>query len=167
MEKFFDLPYQILDHKAQIRATVIDRRPILGIHPKNNRLFILNGLGTRGVLMAPLLSHWLYEFIEKQYEFPIEVSIKRFEKKYYNALLIIHFDARFRKFRGFIWRGGFISESFSFRIAKGDRIGLIGKNGAGKSTLLKILSGENSPSNGNFTIEKNCSIGYLPQGASS
>ncbi|MEE2722951.1 MAG: FAD-dependent oxidoreductase [Bacteroidota bacterium] len=84
LEKFFDLPYQILDHKAQIRATVIDRRPILGIHPKNNRLFILNGLGTRGVLMAPLLSHWLYEFIEKQYEFPIEVSIKRFEKKHYN-----------------------------------------------------------------------------------
>ena len=29
--------------------------------------------------------------------------------------------------------------------------------------LLKILSGENSPSNGNFTIEKICSIGYLPQ----
>ena len=83
LEKFFDLPYQILDHKAQIRATVIDRRPILGIQ-QNNRLFILNGLGTRGVLMAPLLSHWLYEFIEKQYEFPIEVSIKRFEKKYYN-----------------------------------------------------------------------------------
>ena len=54
-------------------------------------------------------------------------------------------------------------ESFSFRIARGDRIGLIGKNGAGKSTLLKIFSGENSPSNGNFTIEKNCSIGYLPQ----
>ena len=54
-------------------------------------------------------------------------------------------------------------ESFSFRIGRGDRIGLIGKNGAGKSTFLKILSGENSPSSVNFTIEKNCSIGYLPQ----
>ena len=84
LKQFLKLPFQILEHKAQIRATVIDRRPLLGIHPKNNRLFILNGLGTRGVLMAPLLSHWLYEFIEKQYEFPIEVSIKRFEKKHYN-----------------------------------------------------------------------------------
>ncbi len=84
LEKFLNLPYQILDHKAQIRATVIDRRPLLGTHPKNNRLFILNGLGTRGVLMAPLLSHWLYEFIENQSEFPIEADIKRFEKKYFN-----------------------------------------------------------------------------------
>tara|TARA_B100000900_G_scaffold185892_1_gene157630 strand:- start:17961 stop:19874 length:1914 start_codon:yes stop_codon:yes gene_type:complete len=64
---------------------------------------------------------------------------------------------------GVSFGGDVLFESFSFRIAKGDRIGLIGKNGAGKSTLLKILSGENSPSNGNFTIEKNCSIGYLPQ----
>ena len=64
---------------------------------------------------------------------------------------------------GVSFGGEVLFESFSFRIAKGDRIGLIGKNGAGKSTLLKILSGENSPSNGNFTIEKNCSIGYLPQ----
>ena len=64
---------------------------------------------------------------------------------------------------GVSFGGEVLFESFSFRIAKGDRIGLIGKNGAGKSTLLKILSGENSPSNGNFTIEKNCSIGYLDQ----
>ena len=64
---------------------------------------------------------------------------------------------------GVSFGGEVLFESFSFRIAKGDRIGLIGKNGAGKSTLLKIFSGENSPSNGNFTIEKNCSIGYLPQ----
>ena len=64
---------------------------------------------------------------------------------------------------GVSFGGEVLFESFSFRIAKGDRIGLIGKNGAGKSTLLKVLSGENSPSNGNFTIEKNCSIGYLPQ----
>ena len=64
---------------------------------------------------------------------------------------------------GVSFGGEVLFESFSFRIAKGDRIGLIGKNGAGKSTFLKILSGENSPSNGNFTIEKNCSIGYLPQ----
>tara|TARA_B100000945_G_scaffold321490_1_gene336393 strand:- start:47 stop:1954 length:1908 start_codon:yes stop_codon:yes gene_type:complete len=64
---------------------------------------------------------------------------------------------------GVSFGGEVLFESFSFRIAKGDRIGLIGKNGAGKSTFLKILSGENSPSKGNLTIEKNCSIGYLPQ----
>ena len=52
LDKFLNLPYQILEHKAQIRPTVIDRRPLLGIHPLNNRLFILNGMGTRGVLLS-------------------------------------------------------------------------------------------------------------------
>ena len=54
-------------------------------------------------------------------------------------------------------------ENFSFRIGRGDRIGLIGKNGAGKSTFLKLLAGEKTPSVGGFSFEKNASIGYLPQ----
>jgi glycine oxidase len=83
LDKFLNLPYQILEHKAQIRATVIDRRPLLGIHPLNNRLFILNGMGTRGVLMAPLLSQWLYEYIENQSKLPEESDIKRFENNYF------------------------------------------------------------------------------------
>ena len=83
LDKFLNLPYQILEHKAQIRATVIDRRPLLGNHPLNNRLFILNGVGTRGVLMAPLLSQWLYEYIENQSKLPEESDIKRFENNYF------------------------------------------------------------------------------------
>jgi ATP-binding cassette subfamily F protein 3 len=54
-------------------------------------------------------------------------------------------------------------ENLSFRIGRGDRIGLIGKNGAGKSTFLKLLAGENSPSVGGMSLEKNATIGYLPQ----
>ena len=83
LDKFLNLPYQILEHKAQIRATVVDRRPLLGIHPLNNKLFILNGMGTRGVLMAPLLSQWLYEYIENQSKLPEESDIKRFENNYF------------------------------------------------------------------------------------
>ena len=83
LDKFLNLPYQILEHKAQIRATVIDRRPLLGIHPLNNKLFILNGMGTRGVLMAPLLSKWLYEYIENQFKLPEATDIKRFENNYF------------------------------------------------------------------------------------
>ena len=59
--------------------------------------------------------------------------------------------------------GEVLFENVSFRIAAGDRIGLIGKNGAGKSTLLKLLARENNPTSGTLSLEKSCSIGYLPQ----
>jgi ATP-binding cassette subfamily F protein 3 len=59
--------------------------------------------------------------------------------------------------------GETLFDSISFRLGKGDRVGLIGKNGAGKSTLLKLLAKENNPTSGTFALEKNCQIGYLPQ----
>ena len=59
--------------------------------------------------------------------------------------------------------GTTLFENLSFRVGKGDRVGLVGKNGAGKSTLLKLLAQEQQPSSGAFSLEKSCSIGYLPQ----
>lgn len=50
-----------------------------------------------------------------------------------------------------------------FNINNKDRIALVGKNGAGKSTLLKILSGSQKASSGSVAIEKEATIGYLPQ----
>lgn len=64
---------------------------------------------------------------------------------------------------GVSFGGEVLFENLSFRIGRGDRIGLIGKNGAGKSTFLKLLAGENSPSQGTMSLEKNASLGYLPQ----
>ena len=64
---------------------------------------------------------------------------------------------------GVSFGGEVLFENLSFRIGRGDRIGLIGKNGAGKSTLLKLLAGKNSPSVGGISLEKNATIGYLPQ----
>jgi ATP-binding cassette subfamily F protein 3 len=51
----------------------------------------------------------------------------------------------------------------SFQVNRGDRIGLVGPNGAGKSTLFSLLLGDVSPDNGTIAIEKNATIGFLPQ----
>ncbi len=64
---------------------------------------------------------------------------------------------------GVSFGGEVLFENLSFRIGRGDHIGLIGKNGAGKSTLLKLLAGQNKPSVGGMSLEKNATIGYLPQ----
>ena len=83
LKQFLKLPFQILEHKAQIRATVIDRRPLMGRHPEYENVYILNGLGTRGVLMSPILSNWLFRLIENNEKLPPEADIKRFEKQYF------------------------------------------------------------------------------------
>jgi ATPase subunit of ABC transporter with duplicated ATPase domains len=52
-------------------------------------------------------------------------------------------------------------ESVSFRVAPGDRIGLVGRNGAGKTTLTRTLAGETVPAAG--TVTRGGPVGYLPQ----
>jgi len=51
----------------------------------------------------------------------------------------------------------------TFKLIKGDRVGLIGKNGAGKSTLLKVLSKDIESSGGTMAFEKDIRIGFLRQ----
>ncbi|APH01513.1 ABC transporter [Janibacter indicus] len=52
-------------------------------------------------------------------------------------------------------------EGASFRVAPGDRVGLVGRNGAGKTTLTKVLAGQGQPAAGSVTASGG--IGYLPQ----
>jgi len=59
--------------------------------------------------------------------------------------------------------GRALFDDVSLQVNRGDRIGLVGPNGAGKSTLFALLLGEISPDNGTIAIEKNATIGFLPQ----
>ncbi|WP_182113711.1 MULTISPECIES: ABC-F family ATP-binding cassette domain-containing protein [unclassified Actinotalea] len=52
-------------------------------------------------------------------------------------------------------------EKASFRIAAGDRVGLVGRNGAGKTTLTRVLAGEGQPTSGQ--VVRTGDVGYLPQ----
>ncbi len=54
-----------------------------------------------------------------------------------------------------------LMEGVSFRVDKGDKVGLVGRNGAGKTTLTKTLAGETMPTDGK--IQRTGEIGYLPQ----
>ena len=47
-----------------------------------------------------------------------------------------------------------VIRDFSFRVTRGDRIGVVGANGAGKSTLLKLLTGELAPDEGSVRLAK-------------
>ena len=51
----------------------------------------------------------------------------------------------------------------SFVVNNRDRIALVGKNGAGKSTMLKIIAGLQQPTDGRVAVQREVSVGYLPQ----
>lgn len=76
--------YEVVGQEAGIRPSTVDRRPILGAHPKYKNLFICNGFGSRGVLIAPTAGKELSDFILKQTALNREVDVKRFTKKYFN-----------------------------------------------------------------------------------
>ena len=61
-----------------MRPTVIDRRPLIGEHAEHKNLYVLNGLGTRGVMIAPYVADQLFNYIENKQELAKEISIERF-----------------------------------------------------------------------------------------
>lgn len=69
---------EIIDHRAGMRPTVIDRRPLLGHHPNYPQLLVLNGLGTRGVMLGATMAPLLYDFMAQGMTLPPAVDIARF-----------------------------------------------------------------------------------------
>ena len=63
--------------------------------------------------------------------------------------------------------GRILFEDVSLQVNRGDRIGLVGPNGAGKSTLFSLILGEASPDEGKVSLEKNMTLGFLPQEAAA
>jgi glycine/D-amino acid oxidase-like deaminating enzyme len=75
-------PYEIIHQNWGIRPTTSDRRPILGPHPRAGDIIIFNGLGTKGVSLAPFFSQQLAEWLAGEGEIMQEVNIKRFKALY-------------------------------------------------------------------------------------
>lgn len=72
-------PYEVEGQTWGLRPTTRDRRPILGSHPKYDRIVIFNGLGTKGVSLAPYFSEVLVRWLENSEVLNKEVSITRYK----------------------------------------------------------------------------------------
>ena len=73
--------FEVISHFAGVRPTVKDRRPLIGTHSKYKTMHLLNGLGTRGVMLGPAMAQALFDFIEYQTPLDISVDINRFLNK--------------------------------------------------------------------------------------
>ncbi|MBK7799461.1 MAG: FAD-binding oxidoreductase [Saprospiraceae bacterium] len=73
--------YHVQEHNYGIRASSRDRRPAVGRHPQLQNLYVINGLGTKGVTLAPFCTNHLLSLFSEGVELPSEIDIKRFVKK--------------------------------------------------------------------------------------
>ena len=78
VKTFIKCDFEVVNHVAGVRPTVKDRRPLVGRHSEYNNLYVLNGLGTRGVMIAPYVAKKLFQFIENKEALDSEIDIKRF-----------------------------------------------------------------------------------------
>ena len=78
LASLIDSPFEVVSQQAGIRPTSPDRRPILGKHPEHKNMFILNGLGTKGYLLAPWCVQHLGAHIYENQELLDAVNLKRF-----------------------------------------------------------------------------------------
>ncbi|WP_417370391.1 NAD(P)/FAD-dependent oxidoreductase [Gelidibacter japonicus] len=82
LEKFENIihcDYELVNQMAGIRPTVKDRRPLVGTHSKHKNMAILNGLGTRGVMIGPYVAKQLFLHLLKAQPLDAEIDIKRFQ----------------------------------------------------------------------------------------
>jgi len=84
-EEIYHIDYQIVDHQSGLRPSASDRRPYLGEHPRKKNVFIFNGLGSKGIILAPFFSHHLAEHIIDKKPILPEADIKRHLKRFQNA----------------------------------------------------------------------------------
>lgn len=78
LEKYLNRSYQVLDSLTAIRPSTKDRRPIIGRHPEFSNVYLFNGLGTKGISLAPYWSQQLTSLILNRKDLQDEVEIVRY-----------------------------------------------------------------------------------------
>lgn len=82
ISKFLSPSFKITGQEAGIRPTTKDRRPFMGNHPQHTNVYIFNGLGTKGVSLAPYFAEEMLSFLETNKVLMPEANIERFYSLY-------------------------------------------------------------------------------------
>ncbi len=87
LEALCTLPFTVINQEWGIRPTTSDRKPILGDHFEYKNVIIFNGLGTKGVSLAPYFANQLSQWLMGKGEIQKEVNIGRFKALYSKSLV--------------------------------------------------------------------------------
>lgn len=85
LELLVKFDYEVKSQDAGLRPVTPDRKPLLGKHPEHPTVLIFNGMGTKGVSLAPYFSEVLVNFMSKSAGINKEVDINRYKSLYWNS----------------------------------------------------------------------------------
>lgn len=71
-------PYKVLDHWSAVRPAVKGRRPLIGTHPQHKNVSVFNGMGTKGISLAPYFAQHFTQHLLHQTPLMPEVDVQRF-----------------------------------------------------------------------------------------
>jgi glycine/D-amino acid oxidase-like deaminating enzyme len=78
LKQWCNSPLKLLDHSCGFRPSTYNRRPVVGLHPQHKLFAVFNGLGTKGVSLAPYFAKQLAEHLEYSKEIDPEVQFNRY-----------------------------------------------------------------------------------------
>lgn len=78
LSKVIKVPFEIIDQQAGVRPSVSDRRPVIGLHPEYTSIGVFNGMGTKGVMLAPYFSKEFIDLLQHNVPLNNEVNVERF-----------------------------------------------------------------------------------------
>ena len=74
------MPFKIIDHLASVRPATLERKPFVGIHPLQDKIGILNGMGTKGCSLAPFFARQLVNHLLNNEPIMADANVQRFKK---------------------------------------------------------------------------------------
>lgn len=80
LDYFLRLPYSVVDHLVARRPANLDRKPFVGVHPSFPSVAIFNGMGGKGVSMAPFFASQLALHLTNNGDLWPEVNVQRFKR---------------------------------------------------------------------------------------
>lgn len=86
LRELINVPFEVVMQEAGLRPASKDRRPFVGMHPEYETIGVLNGLGAKGVSLAPYFSEQLAAFLEEGKELDPQANISRYFSLYYDSL---------------------------------------------------------------------------------
>lgn len=78
LDKVINTRYEVKNHYCGVRPSSLDRKPILGEHPKHEDVYVVNGMGSKAVSLAPLLIAEMVAFMYGREKLNENIKLLRF-----------------------------------------------------------------------------------------